>query len=295
MSVNMADMTNEKYSIVLVLKQYTHHQGKQYNNLERFMKIGMKSYKKFMKIDDIQTFFVIVPSSDVATISKELHEKFPEFPWKIIDEEILVSSKIPSGWARQQTAKLAISMLINTDTYLIVDDDTYLTKPFSAKDMYDPVSNKLIFNRTNIDFPFFFLWSAQVLHMDFDKVQDAECHMAITPEIFVTSVVKDIVKWLVNQYGSNKEWQLYIANHKFTEYCIYWNWLIENNLTNTYYDLNSSKQLYAYATTNSEQDMPKQVNQSFTDNANHWFSFVQSSIDMSMEKVRQEVMKYIKN
>ena len=275
------------YSIVLVLKPFTHREGVAFNNLERFLSIGIVTYEKFLKKEEVKTFFVIVPNADVPYVTKELQEKHPSWPWKVIQEETLISPAIPSGWARQQTCKLAVSMLVSTDQYLIIDDDTYLTRPFCESDMYDPTSKKLLMNRTAIDFPFFFFWSAQILEADFDMVQDAPTHMAITPEIFVTSVVRDIVKWLVDKYGNQKHWQIHLANHKFTEYCIYWIWLLQHKLADTYYDTTSSYKLYEHATTSPDQDLRERVLKSFTDNAHHWFSFVQSSLDIPVHHVRK--------
>lgn len=281
------------YSIVLVMKAFTHHHGKAYNNLTRFMNIGMVSYEKYMKREDVKDFFVVVPKDDVALVTTELTKAFPMWPWKIINEESLISSAVPPGWARQQTAKLAISMLVSTDNYLIIDDDTYLTKPFCKEDMYDPDTKKLIMNKTDIDFPFFFFWSSEVLNVDFDEVQYAKTHMAITPEIFVTSVVKDIVRWLVEKYGNQKQWQLYIANNKYTEYCLYWIWLLHHKKADEYYAIESPYQLYDHATTSLEQPMPEMVKKSFKDNKYHWFSFVQSSIDVPVLEIQKEVLSYI--
>lgn len=280
-----------KYSILLVIKPNTHHNGKDHNNLERFITIGMPTYEKYMKLDDVQEFLVIVPKPFVSDVQQVLQNAFPKWPWKVMNEDTFLHPSIPPGWARQQTIKLAVSMIVKTPYYLIIDDDTYLTKPFVASDMLD--NGKVIMNKTDIDFPFFFLWSAQVLKADFDKVQTAPCHMGITPEIFITSEVSDLVRWLVATYGSNKLWQLYLADHKFTEYCLYWIWLMENGKADKLYATDSSKKLYDYATTGREHNMDSRVQESFKSNTNHWFSFVQSSLDIPVDRVRKSVMKHL--
>lgn len=283
----------EKTSLVLVIRPFSHNADPKFNNIERFLRIGMVSYEKYMDKTSIQDFFVVVPSVDVEPIKKLLTDRYPSWPWKVLNEDALLHSALPAGWARQQTVKFAVSMLIQTDTYFIIDDDTYLTKPFTSKDLKDPQSGRLIMNRTKIDFPFFFLWSCQVLKYDFEKVQDCPYHMAITPEVFVTSVVKDIVKWLIAEYGNQKQWQVYIVNNKFTEYCVYWIWLLKENLIQTYYAVDTPKTIYGYATTGPEHNLSQQVARSFTQNTDFWFSFVQSSLPYPVQEICDVVLRYL--
>lgn len=283
-----------KTSIVLVIRPFSHQIDPKYNNIERFLRIGMMTYEKYLDKSSIKDFFVVVPAQDVEGVKKLLTDKHPDYPWNVINEDVLIHPAIPSGWAKQQTVKLAISMLVQTDTYLIIDDDTYLTKPFAASQLVDPDSKRLLLNTTKIDFPFFFLWSCQVLKYDFQHVQDFPIHMAITPEVFVTAVVKDIVKWLIAEYGNKKMWQIYLANHKYTEYCLYWIWLIKHDQTEVYYDTQSKHKLYGHATTGSEHSLRRQVELSFEDNANHWFSFVQSSLPHSVREIYDVVASHVR-
>lgn len=286
-------MSSAKISIVLVLKEFTHNNGASFNNLERFLRIGMRTYSRFMCIDDIADFFVIVPKPDFDSVKRQLLAAYPDWPWRVIVEDVIVSRLIPSGWAKQQTAKLAIASLVKTPHYLIIDDDTYLTKPLCpATGLFDG-SGRALMNKCDIDFPFFFLWSAQVLGMDFDVVQEAPFHMGITPEIFVTSVVKNLVAELENKYGSHMKWQEYLAEHKFTEYCMYWAYLLRSKETDKYYATDNNLCLFGFATTGPEHHMVEQIRKSFTDNGSHYFSFVQSSLQHTIYDVEEEILKYL--
>lgn len=247
------------------------------------------TYEKFLDVSSIEEFFVIVPTEDVEKVKKLLTGRYPTYPWNVINEAALLHGSLPPGWARQQTAKLAISMLVRTSTYLIIDDDTYLTKPFSAKDLYDPANGKLIMNKTSIDFPFFFLWSAQILKHDFDEVQDFPTNMAITPEVFVRDVVRDLVKWLIEEYGGNKQWQMHLYQNKYTEYCLYWIWLMKHKRAHELYSIESQTALYGMATTGTEHDLCSRVAKSFQNNSDYWFSFVQSSLPHSVDEIYEQV------
>lgn len=281
-------------SIVLVLKEFTHANGASFNNLERFMRIGMRTYEKFLNLESVSDFFVIVPRGEFDRIKRVLHTEYPNWPWRVIMEDVIVSRNLPNGWAKQQTAKLAIAGLVKTSHYLIIDDDTYLTRPLSASDLFDSHGRALM-NKTQIDFPFFFLWSAQVIDVDFEKVQNAPYHMGITPEIFVTNVVKELVGFLETRYGSHMKWQEYLADHKFTEYCMYWSYLIKkgDSERERHYACDNTKQLFGFATTGPEHDMPLQVHKSFTENQNFYFSFVQSSLSHIVQDVEEQIMKHL--
>jgi hypothetical protein len=285
-------MVDGKYTIVVALKEITHKNGTPYNNVDRFLRIGMKTYTKYLNTDDLYEFIVIVPKNELATIKAKLNSQYPTFPWKLITEDVLVSKKVPTGWAKQQVAKLAVALIVATEHYLIVDDDTYLTKPFGYADMFR--NGKLIMNKCQIDFPFFFLWSAQTLGVDFDEVQSAPFHMAITPEIFVTDVVKDIVKLFETKYGTHMVWQERLAELKFTEYCVYWTYLRDKALHDTmYYCDEDGYSLYGYPTSGQEHDLKEQVRKSFQENDGHFFSFVQSSRPYTVCEVEQEVLSYL--
>lgn len=276
------------YTIILVIKQFTHDGT---DNHERFMQIGMPTYETYLDNKSLKQFIVIAPEEELADLSKKLLAKWPKdkMPWVFVSEDKLIDNTIASGWARQQTAKLAVSMIVTTDHYLIIDDDTYLTRPFSEADLKD-TDGKLIWNRTRIDFPFFFLWSNQVLKYDFNNVQKEEYHMAITPEVFVTSEVRSLVKWLVSEYGDARRWQKVLADHKYTEYCMYWIWLIKNNKHTTLYStlpINECTSVYAYETSSEGHNLTERINNSFkAAPKKHFFSFVQSSLGYPVDHVR---------
>jgi hypothetical protein len=280
----------EGYTIVLALKLFTHNGN---NNLERFMKVGMPTLEHFLDITGLLDFIVIAPRSDIATIKQELTTNFSRYPWRFVVEDVLVSKQVENGWAKQQTAKIAVAAMVKTDCYLIIDDDTYLTKPFGQQDL--KYNNKYIMNKCDIDFPFFFLWSANALGADFDTVQNAPYHMAITPEIFHTQTVQSLIECLEQMHGTHMKWQEYLANNKFTEYCMYWTYLRNKNQHTELYACEEAgaPQLYGNPTSGQEHILTSQVEKSFKENTNYWFSFVQSSLPYTNSEVQQEVMRHV--
>lgn len=278
-----------KFSIVICLKNASHHDGT--NNIDRFVSIGMPTFEKFLDKASVAEFIVITPKEEAGMIDARLVKAFPEWSWKVYHDSQLLHEALDAGWARQQTAKLCIAQLIKTDHYLIIDDDTYLTRPFSYKSLFGS-DDKLILNKITIDFPFFFLWSNQLLDFDFDKVQDFPYVMGITPEIFHTKTVRDLVKFLVDKYGSQKRWQLKLQSNKFTEYGLYWIWLIKNDLVQSLYT-NEDAPIYAYAVTDETHDLAQYIEKAFEPAGKHYFSFVQSSLPHKINYIADIVAKYI--
>ena len=286
-------MATEKFTIVLCIKTNTHRDD--IDSVERFIRIGVASYKKYMRIEDVRDIFVITPSKERSAIEERLVAAAPEFPWRVISETELVDSSLTLGWAKQQTAKIAIAKRVKTPLYLIIDDDTFAVRPFGASDLYH--NGRVRMNKTTMDFPFFFFWSAEVLGADFEGlVQPQPFHMAITPEIFVTTVVKDLIGILEKRHGPYPEWQKAIVNNKYTEYCVYWIFLLTQGKTDKHYAIESSAPpLYDAATTGTDHVLTDQIKAAFAPGCSHLFSFVQTSLTHSTDQILAEIEKHSKS
>lgn len=278
---------SNKYTIVLCIKTQTHRND--VDSVERFLRIGVASYKKFMNLDDVHEIIVITPLKERVAIETRLKANAPEFPWVVVAENELVDADLSSGWAKQQTAKLAISKRIKTQIYLIIDDDTFAVRPFGFADLYH--NGRVRMNKTTIDFPFFFYWSAEVLGADFERlVQPQQFHMAITPEIFVTSAVKELIQFLEKRHGTYPKWQRAIVDNKYTEYCMYWIYLLMQNKTSVLYSTETdSPPLYSAATTGTEHSLEQNIEKAFAPDGNHIFSFVQTSLPHTTDAILKEI------
>lgn len=274
---------SDKYTVVMCLKNATHHNNT--NNIDRFVRIGLPSYLKFLDVSSVAEFVIICPKDDAETIDTKIVKQFPSIPWRVYNDTQLLHAGVTAGWARQQIAKLAISQLVRTDHYLLVDDDTILTKPFLYTDLFANDARLRLNKSDTMDFPFFFLWSNQLLDFDFDKVQDAKYYMGITPEIFHTQTVRDIVKYLVTRYGNTKLWQLKLQDNKFTEYGLYWIWLIKHGMIEKMYTTTDDAPLYDFAVTDDSQNLKKQMEDAFRKDTSHHFTFVQSSLKYTVDDI----------
>lgn len=293
----------DKISFVLVLKRTTHLQkGDECDNLLRFLHVGMPTYERYLKLGDVADFFVIMPKDELAEAEATLRAAYPSFPWRFMAEDELVTTAVPTGWPRQQTAKLAIADHVRTPHYVIVDDDTFLVRPFCAADATD-ARGRAILNKAQIDFPYFFLWSAQVIDAldDFDTIQMAPCVMGITPQIFQTTVVKDIVRYLEHKYGlgfadaatRTEMWQKALHLNKYTEYALMASWLLKQRRMEEVYAVDANAMVYDYAVTSTDVQMHVMIAKAFSKSRTgptpFYFSFVQSSLPYSWRQVRDAV------
>ena len=106
MSSDTVDLSR-KFTIVLCIKTTTHRQ--EIDAVDRFIRVGIVSYKKYMKLEDVHEIIVITPPKERFDIETRLKEAAPEFPWRVLSENDLVDPTLSVGWAKQQTAKMVIS------------------------------------------------------------------------------------------------------------------------------------------------------------------------------------------
>lgn len=294
------------FSIVLAIKGSTHHDAASaaHDNIDRFLTVGIPSYERFLDRTGLAEFVVVAPAADLARLREELTASMPDWPWRFLDERVLIAKGIPGGWATQQMIKLAIAPVLKTDVYLIIDDDCFLVRPFGAADLWH--GGRLVMTTMPaIDFPFFALWSARVLGMEgrFDEIQGFPYHMAITPEAFHRSVVLEIIAHLEGRHGKTRlgaggGWQEHLATHKFTEYWIYWIYiLLMGRARELYIEPGPGvPAMYAHVVSGPEHDLNTQVARAFDEatgpdgRARYFFSFVQTSQPYNNEQVRAAVL-----
>jgi hypothetical protein len=222
-----------KLSIVLILKKYTYSRENDYNNLDKFIDINMKYFEKNFDLKCLSEFIIVTAPNELDEISKAITNIYPttKYPWMFYSEDQLLYKTIPNGPFRDHLIRISIAPLIKTDYYFVINDNSILNKNLLYNDLI--INNKPILNKIDIDLPFNYLTSSQLLQLDFDKVQNSPV-MGKTPQIFITSIVKDLIKYLIDNYGNQKVWQVILVNNRFNDYALYWSWIVKNNLTEKY-------------------------------------------------------------
>lgn len=287
-----------KYSIIMPLKINS------LNSCKIFTEISLPLYDKFLETEYLDSFLIICPSNDIEYISKYTN-KYPYIPFRFVNEEDILDKNINdvNGWLKQQVIKLRIYSLIKTKHYLVMDSDIYLNQPFKYSDIYhegkikyscepwQEVNNKYYSTNSN-----WWKSSCLIINYPIEKIYDDKKLMGVTPQIFIKDKVEELIKFLEITYG--KDWQKIICNMKFTEFTLYWLFLLKNNDTTNLYtqdgyplwnhDLDRNILYYG-----SEEEHKIITKNSITQNITY-FSVIQSYLPVNIDLMKNEIFKIIK-
>ena len=222
-----------------------------HDNHERFFTIGLPTLQAGIKWADLDQFLVILPSRDKVAFQARidtLDARYRPF-FKLVCEESLIGHYDGMEKTRiQMYCKLAIAKLVRTRAYLIIDDDCVLLRPFGMQDLYVDSSCKKI--KFSDDSTFHIDWyegSAAVLKMDWsdelprlEKLRQMRPTriIGVTPEAFETAAVLRLLRSL--GHGCRKRLLLAPREHRWTEYTLYWLYLIREG---TIWDIHGGSKL----------------------------------------------------
>ena len=222
----------QQYTIVMPIKISAHS----HDELHRFLYIQLRSLNKFLDRSSIYEFLIICKEQEMNIIQKALTEHPSPLPIRLISENRIVKEKIiPTmpGWYLQQLLKLGIAKeFVKTPLYLILDTDCFLTKPFSYKDLF--YEGKILLDKepwtNNPDW-----WLSAVKIIDDTPLTKVATQLTIsaTPQILVTDIVCELLDYLKNREPP-LDWDEYLASRLFTEFSLYWLFLLKTNKTDIY-------------------------------------------------------------
>lgn len=201
------------------------------NNFDLLCRIVLPLYKKFLNWEDIYKFYLVTP----ARYAEELRAKTQNFKVEIIEEELLLNPSVINsrGWFKQQLLKLNISSILETEHYLVLDDDLFLIKPLGFKDFFN--EDLIIYSHekwpdngstfgTNTKW-----WKSacDVLNYDISNLQQADCNMSVTPQVLKKEHSLSLIEELKK---INKDWMYLFDQKEMTEFTSYWVHLLKNNI-----------------------------------------------------------------
>ena len=286
-----------KYSIVMPLKINS------LNSFKIFTEISLPLYDRFLETEYLHYFYIICPESDIVLISKYTN-KYQSIQFKFIPEETILQEDMSSveGWLKQQIIKLSISSIIKTEHYLIVDSDLYLNQTFRYQDLFNNGKIKYSYEPWQTENGKFYStnsnwWqcSCNILDYPVDKLHDQKQLMGVTPQTMITCKVNDLLTHIKNIYGKN--WQIILCDMKFTEYTLYWIFLLINN--DTYLYTTSGKALWKHDLSRnilhyySEDEQKNIVSRSICDRDTH-FSVIQSYLPVNIDVMKLQIFKNTK-
>jgi len=177
--------------------------------------------------NDILYIYIIVPNRDID-IFNNIFNNYSNCI-KIIDENILSIYNI-DNWKKQQVIKLFISQFIETDFYIVLDSDCYLTKKIQISDIV--INNKPILSLLAKERNAWLLNSCKYFNIEYDTLPDYVIH--VTPQLLKT----DIVKKLIVEHDVNT-----LINNSCNEYFLYYCYIIKNYDINNMFTIDPNNQL----------------------------------------------------
>jgi hypothetical protein len=224
------EFNHTKYTIVLPTRGHG-------SAFDIFISHLIPRYVKYLKKDKLHSFILICPKLHQNNLKELL--KDVDLPLVYYTDEELIPMNC-SGWMKQQLIKLAISEKVETEHYLILDDDLILTKELGMEDLISrdgicysfeswPVNGPEYATNTN-------WWVASSTMSKFHCAQlaDRKDLMGVTPQVMITRVVRQ----MLNSFGNNdkdpNDWMMKMLAYRATEYTLYWIYLIKTKRTHYY-------------------------------------------------------------
>jgi len=206
-------------------------------------KTYFKLLNKYLHFTDVYRIYVITSEEYGEIIKQNINSLEVCDKINFIDEVTLQNmDELPNvqikNWYYQQLLKLKIASHIKTNYYLILDIDMFLIKPLKYEDMF--FENKIIYAHecfphnnppgyTNRKW-----WenSCNLFNISVEKLYDMKNLMGVTPQLLITNVVNELISFLIQKFGL--EWEKVLMQHGFTEFSLYWIYILERNLDKLY-------------------------------------------------------------
>tara|TARA_Y100001938_G_C8036994_1_gene403889 strand:+ start:106 stop:1143 length:1038 start_codon:yes stop_codon:yes gene_type:complete len=254
----------KKFSLVLPIKiknsnflMQVSNGPKECDDLERLIKIQLPTFRKFLDVDSVDKFYIICLPNELDVIKTKLTKEFPEFPFEFLSEDEVLpevcldnwwEGKINPGHIKQQILKFNMSSIVKTEQYILLDCDVFLTRKFTYDDLFH--NDKVIFTslRKGPEKPhgehFWLNSSAFLFGEDVENIitgneeqksgiKDKTLYfkkcISVTPEIFITEKVKELLKFIEKKYEMNYVKVLLDftqgGSSCWSEYALYWSFL----------------------------------------------------------------------
>ncbi len=268
------------------------------SDLDRFVALGLPSLDRCMAEGFVRELLVISPEEDVAACQRALAGA-SRFPIRVIEEaRIQPGIAQDRGWHKQQILKLAVASQVATTWYITLDADVLCTRRVDEAFLFP--DGKAIWQRERADLHWkWWTTSQQVLGCGLD-LEDGTPMFGVTPALLHGPSVMALTAFLSGKHPEG-DWARMLLDRKkevWTEYSLYWTYLLMQGLTGQYYST-SPNTPYARHSVWSKDELSTLsqavLDDLFAGNASHAFMVFQSNMEQSLASTVKLLCPYLGN
>lgn len=216
-------LINNKYSIIIP----TIGEGETF---ELFITHSLPLYKKYLNMDDVYQIFICCPERNLDSVIQRLSQF--DFPFVFLKDEDF--NIINDRWINQQIIKLSICHYINTEHYLILDDDMFLTKKIQFSDFFDKNGNIYYSFESSKNNQMSLTNSCIILNYDINEIKSHQDIASNTSQLMITRIVRQLLQTIGNS------WEQYLKNYSTNSFLLYWIYLLKSFRTMYYIPNNNN-------------------------------------------------------
>ncbi len=259
--------------------------GRKFDDYLRLKKLLIPSLKKNLLNKEEIELLIITPEEDLSYFDpKDLG--LLDFKYRVfIDKEVIGKHKYVIGWFKQQLIKLAIAGQVKSTHYLTLDSDLILCSSVSYKDFFE--EGKPIIQQEKYQYHLDWWQNTAKLmgyHQDFNPLDSCP---GVTPAILNKELVIALVNHIRKHFETH-DWMTTLAKHikdfsiiPWTEYCLYWLYLMNERELSQYYNINPKKVLLGESiwTESDYHTMKGEMVNKFSAYEHHIFRIIQSNLN----------------
>ncbi len=263
------------------------------SDLDRFCSFFLPSFDLFFLDKDHFKLSLIVPPDELSIVARRIRELGRSNIGMISEDDICPNLKGCSGWHKQQLLKLAAAKVVASDYYLVLDSDVVLTRPVAMSDLFP--SGKPIFQRQKAGEHWEWWESSRQILKSKVLPPKESLVMDVTPEFLHRRTCLQLQRAIAWR-NRRIRWDKYLFDLRhlgWTEFSLYWLYVLERKLEHKLYDWSSRKKLYegVWLQESLSQDhlQPK-----FTPDSDSFFLVIQSNLGLPLSFIQQQLSPYLR-
>ena len=265
------------------------------SDLERFSTLLLPSLDRFFLGKTGLKMSLIVPESDLLTVGSHI-QKLARYDIEVLcEDQICPSLKGYSGWHKQQILKLAAAKFVVSNYYLVLDADVILKRPLETRDIF--CFGRPIFERRKASAHWDW-WEGSRRILKSNVRLDADSMvMDVTPEFLHRETCLDLQQVIASRNRA-EEWDRFLFDTRrvgWTEYSLYWLYVLERGLDHELYDWSSARRLYEgiWGQENLLKLSPGHLQRLFAPDSDAFFLVIQSNLSLEPAYIRDLIRPFL--